>query len=136
MASVAACSSDDDTSESAPFTVIATVNATLDGIDNLIATSADCEHIRTENGDWNSSTPVVFRQDDREIGSAPVDTTTNRDPETRSLARWCVYTITGQVAPVSDTKITAVLPDGAEWTLPIIEWENRPSQNITGSVSS
>lgn len=85
-------------------------------------TPEDCDSVRTKNGTWKTSEPVIFRQGDSEIGTGTV-TSTLDDVSSVGL-RMCEYTIIGKVTPKDDSKITAELSDGYEWSDSVNGWKN------------
>ena len=123
VAGLSGCSSGNDAPEA--FTTKATVTLTPSGIDNLVASAADCQTIKTTTGRWDSTSPVIFKQDGAEVGTATI--TTRIEKIDSSLARDCKFTFSSTLTPTSSADITAELPDGFEWTLPISEWQDSPS---------
>lgn len=105
-----------------PFTIKADVSMSFSGVSILTMTPEDCDSVRTKNGTWKTSEPVIFRQGDSEIGTGTV-TSTLDDVSSVGL-RMCEYTIIGKVTPKDDSKITAELSDGYEWSDSVDGWKN------------
>ena len=92
------------------------------GVSILTMTPADCDSVRTKNGMWRTSDPVIFRQGESEVGTGTV-TSTLDDVSSVGL-RMCEYTIVGKVTPKDDSKITAEFSDGYEGSDSVNGWKN------------